>query len=633
VSGLHQQRSGTVRRDNRGVRSTVPAVSYDISYIENRPPNVAVQFQERVKSSPDREAFRYPTGETWESVTWAETGDRVDRLAAGLLALGIEPEQRVGIASGTRFEWILADLAIMCAGGATTTVYPTSISEDVAHILADSECRLLFAEDDTQVAKLREHRTELPHLTKVVSFEPTAGGGERDDWVIGIEDLEKLGAELLSDNPGAVEEAIAKIQPDALATLIYTSGTTGRPKGVRLRHSSWTYEGAAIQAQGILGEDDLQFLWLPLAHSFGKVLLSAQLACGFATAVDGRVEKIVDNLGVVRPTFMGAAPRIFEKAHGRIVTMQAAEGGLKEKIFHRAFQVGMEVDRRKREGRRVPFLLAKQHALFDRLVFAKIRERFGGRVRFFISGAAALNRDIAEWFHAAGILILEGYGLTESSAGSFVNHPDQYKFGTVGPVMPGSEVKLGENDEVLIKGPGVMDGYHNMPEETAATLTDDGWLRTGDSGAVDEDGFLTITGRIKDLFKTSGGKYVAPSVIEAKFKAVCPYASQFVVFGNERNYCVALVTLDPDAISDWAEENGMAGASYTDIVRSEPVEKMVGDYVERLNAGLNRWETIKKWELLDEDLSVESGEMTPSMKVKRNVVEARHKERIDALYA
>jgi long-chain acyl-CoA synthetase len=606
----------------------VSPVSHDLSFIENRPANVAVQLQERVRASANREAFRYPRGESWESVTWAEAGERVTRLAAGLLSLGVEPEQRVGIASGTRYEWILADLAIMCAGAATTTVYPSTMAEDVAYILADSECVVVFAEDDEQVAKLRQHKSELPHLSKVVVIDGAADG----DWVIGLDDLEKAGAELLKNNPGAVDEAVAKIQPDALATLIYTSGTTGRPKGVRLRHSSWTYEGAAIQAQDILHEDDLQFLWLPMAHSFGKVLLSTQLACGFATAIDGRVDKIVDNLAVVRPTFMGAAPRIFEKAHGRIVTMQAAEGGLKEKIFNQAFKVGLEYDRRKREGRPIPFLLEKQHALFDKLVFSKVRDRFGGRVRFFISGAAALNQDIAEFFHAAGVLILEGYGLTESSAGSFVNHPEQYKFGSVGPVMPGSEVKLGENDEVLIKGPGVMDGYHNLPEETAASLTDDGWLRTGDKGSLDADGFLTITGRIKDLFKTSGGKYIAPSAIESKFKAVCPYASQFLVFGSERNYCIALITLDPDAMNAWAAENDMAGASYTEIVNSDKVRSMVAGYVDELNSHLNRWETIKKWELLDHDLTVESGELTPSMKVKRNVVEENNKERIAALY-
>lgn len=605
-------------------------VSYDLSFVDNRPANVAVQFRERVSTSANREAYRYPRGTSWESVTWGETGDRVTRLAAGLIALGVEHQQRVGIASGTRFEWILADLAIMCAGAATTTVYPTTISDDVAYILADSECRVVFAEDDEQVAKLKEHKSELPHLTKVVVFEGDAADG---DWVITLDALEKLGEDLLAQDPSVVDTAIAKIQPDHLATLIYTSGTTGRPKGVRLRHSSWTYEGAAIQAQDILHEDDLQFLWLPMAHSFGKVLLSTQLACGFATAVDGRVEKIIENLAVVRPTFMGAAPRIFEKAHGRIVTMQASEGGVKEKLFNQAFKVGLQVDRLKREGKPVPFLLDKQHALFDKLVFSKIRERFGGRVRFFISGAAALNQDIAQWFHAAGILILEGYGLTESSAGSFVNHPEGYKLGTVGSVFPGSEVKLGENDEILIKGPGIMDGYHNMPEETAASLTDDGWLRTGDKGSVDAEGYLTITGRIKDLFKTSGGKYIAPSAIESKFKAVCPYASQFLVFGNDRNYCIALITLDPDAMEGWAAENGMAGASYTEIVRSDKVREMVGQYVDELNSKLNRWETIKKWELLDHDLTVESGELTPSMKVKRNVVEDNYKDKINALYA
>ena len=603
--------------------------STDTSFVDHLLPSVAVQLWERVEKSPDREAFRFPRGSEWESVTWRQAGDRVRSLAAGLLSLGLESEQRAGIASGTRYEWILADLAIMCAGGATTTVYPTTNSEDTCFILGDAECRVVFAEDDEQVAKIREHKFELPHLAKVVTF----GGGADGDWVISLDDLAALGDAHLAAHPRAVEETAESISPDDLATLIYTSGTTGRPKGVRLRHRSWVYQGEAIHAQGILTEDDLEFRWLPMAHSFGKVLMSAQMACGFAAAIDGRVEKIVENLGVVKPTFMGAAPRIFEKAHGRIVTMQAAEGGAKEKIFKKAFEVGLKVEQLKREGRPVPLPLKVQHGLFDRLVFSKIRDRFGGRVRFFISGAAALNRDIAEWFNAAGITILEGYGLTESSAGSFVNHPDDNRFGTVGPVVPGSQVKLGEGDEVMIKGPGIMDGYHNRPEETAKALTPDGWLHTGDKGSLDADGYLTITGRIKELFKTSGGKYVAPPAIESKFKAVCPYASQFVVFGDERNYCVALVTLDPDAMETWASENGMAGASYTEVVGSEAVQKMVGDYIEQMNAQLNRWETIKKWRLLDHDLSIESGEMTPSMKVKRNVVQDNHRDLIEEMYA
>ena len=601
----------------------------DASFVDDLAQNVAVLFLDRVETSPQAEAFRFPVGEAWESVTWKQAGDRVSRLAAGLLSLGLTSEQRVGIASGTRYEWILADLAVMCAGGATTTVYPTTNAEDTAYIVGDSECQVVFAEDDEQVAKLTEQKSQIPTVKKVVVFDGATDG----DWLISLDDLEKLGEAYLAEHPGVIEETAKSIAPDALATLIYTSGTTGKPKGVRLLHRGWVYEGAAIKSQNILHEDDLQFLWLPMAHSFGKVLLSTQLACGFATAIDGRVEKIVDNLGVVKPTFMGAAPRIFEKAHARIVTMTASEGGAKEKIFQQAFKVGIEVDKRKREGRSIPLGLKIQHGLFDKLVFSKVRERFGGRVKFFISGSAALNAEIAEWFHAAGILILEGYGMTENSAGATVNHPDEYKMGTVGQAFPGSEVRIGEGGEVQLRGPHVMAGYHNLPDKTAETLTEDGWLRTGDKGEIDADGFLTITGRIKELFKTSGGKYVAPPAIESKFKALCPYASQFMVFGAERNFVVALITLDPDAMAGWAEENGMAGKSYTEVVQSQAVKDMVAGYVEQLNAKLNRWETIKKWEILDHDLSIESGELTPSMKVKRAVVEGNNKDLIDSFYS
>jgi long-chain acyl-CoA synthetase len=612
----------------------VPA-THDTGFVDQMVANVALQFLDRVDLTPRGEAFRYPEGDTWASVTWAETGEQVARLAAGLLSLGLEPEQRVGIASSTRYEWILADLAVMCAAGATTTVYPSTNAEDTAYILSDSECRVAFVEDDEQLTKVRDHRSELPHLAKIVVLDPStlrAGAQGDGDWVIGLDDLGALGDTYLAEHDGVIRATAETIGPDQLATLIYTSGTTGRPKGVRLRHRSWVYEGSAIQAQGILSEEDLEFRWLPMAHSFGKVLLSTQLACGFPAAIDGRVDKIVDNLGVVRPTFMGAAPRIFEKAHGRIVTMQAAEGGLQETVFKWAFKVGLERNRVLAAGRQPGPLLQARHFVADTMVFGKVRQRFGGRVRFFISGAAALNQDIAEWFNAAGILILEGYGLTETSAGSFVNHPDDYKMGTVGPVFPGSEVRLGEGDEILIRGPGVMEGYHNLPEETAKTLTEDGWLRTGDKGELDGDGFLRITGRIKELFKTSGGKYIAPPAIESKFKAICPYASQFMVFGEERNFCVALVTLDPDPLVDWAKENSVSG-DYAAIVASDACQKMVQGYVEELNRGLNRWETIKKWRLLDHDLSVESGELTPSMKVKRNVVQGNYAHVIDSFYA
>ncbi|RNL78866.1 AMP-dependent synthetase/ligase [Nocardioides marmorisolisilvae] len=613
-------------------------VSRDTSFIEKRSPNLAVQFRDRVAKSPNAEAFRVPAadGQPWTSISWKQAGERVEKLAAGLLSLGIESEQRVGIAAGTRLEWIEADLAVLAAGAATTTVYPSTMAVDVAYILADSGSRVVFAENDEQVQKLRDHKADLPDLFKVVLFDPSTSSGQaadQGDWVITLDELAALGEKFLADNPDAVDKAVSGIKPEQLATLIYTSGTTGKPKGVRLTHSSWTYEGAVVQSQGILDETDLQFLWLPMAHSFGKVLLSAQLACGFATAIDGRVDRIIDNVGIVKPTFMGAAPRIFEKAYARIITMQEAEGGLKEKIFNQAFKVGRQVDALKFAGKSVPLPLQLQHALFDKLVFAKIRDRFGGRVRFFLSGSAALNRDIAEWFHAAGLLILEGYGLTETSAGAFVNHPDDYKIGTVGQVFPGGEVRLGEGDEIQIKGPNIMDGYHNLPDETASTLTEDGWLRTGDKGSLDAEGFLTITGRIKELFKTSGGKYVAPPAIEAKMKALCPYVSQFMVFGNERNYCIALVTLDPDSMAGWAKENGKGGQDYATLVGSPEIKAMMEGYVEQLNGQLNRWETVKKFEILDHDLTIESGELTPSLKVKRNVVEENNKALIDGLYS
>jgi long-chain acyl-CoA synthetase len=601
-----------------------------IEIVNDRAPSMGAAFFSRVAQSGPREAYRYPDeDENWHSLTWTETGDRVTRLAAGLVSLGIQPEERVAIASGTRLEWILADLAIIGAGAATTTVYPSTMSDDVAYILADSDSRIVFAEDDEQVAKLREKHSELPSIVKVVVFEGTADG----DWVIGFDDLEKLGQQYLEQHPTIVEERVAATRPDSLATLIYTSGTTGRPKGVRLSHDGWTYEGAVILSGRYLSEDDLQFLWLPMAHSFGKVLLSTQIAIGFPTAIDGRVPKIVDNLAVIKPTFMGAAPRIFEKAYGRIVGMAEAEGGAKLKIFRWAEGVGLEHSRAVRSGKSVSPVLKAKFAVADKLVFSKVRERFGGRVRFFISGAAALSPEIAEWFHAAGVLILEGYGLTETSAGAFVNQPGNFKLGSVGTPFPGSEARIAEDGEILIKGPHIMQGYHNLDAESASSLTPEGWLHTGDEGRIDEDGFLFITGRKKELFKTSGGKYVAPPHIEGMFKGISALTSQIVVHGNERNFCSALITLDPDGVAEWAAHHGMQGKSYAEVVASPEMHELIQSQIDELNAKLNRWETIKKFAILDHDLTVESGEITPSMKVKRNVVEANNKEILDGFYA
>ncbi|HEY6422752.1 MAG TPA: long-chain fatty acid--CoA ligase [Pseudonocardiaceae bacterium] len=586
---------------------------------------------DRVAQTPHREAYRYPTDARWVSLTWEETGERVTRLAAGLLALGITAQQRVAIASATRFEWILADLAIMCAGAATTTVYPSAMSSDVMFILDDSESQVVFAENDDQIAKLRDQRDALSSVRAVVTFDGKPDQGD-DPWVISLDGLGELGAAHLAEHPHAVEERIAAIAPEHLATLIYTSGTTGQPKGVRLRHSSWTYEGAATAALGLLDVEDLQYLWLPMAHAFGKVLLTTQLQVGFATAVDGRVDKIVDNLAVVQPTFMGAAPRIFEKAYGRVVSTARSAGFPRAMIFDWACAVGLAVSRLVRRGQPVPWYLAAAHELADRLVLGKVRDRFGGRLRFFISGSAALSQQVAEWFHAAGILILEGYGLTETSAGSVVNRPDRFKLGTVGLPLPGTELKIAGDGEVLLRGPGVMEGYHHLEAGSREVADDEGWLATGDIGEVDADGFLRITDRKKDLFKTSGGKYVAPSHVEGRFMAVCPLASQIVVHGNQRNFCVALIALDPDAVTAWADRHGMNGMSYAQVTGSPEMRASVESYVAELNSQLNRWETIKKFIILDHDLTVDSGELTPSMKVRRSVVETNYRKALDDLY-
>jgi long-chain acyl-CoA synthetase len=590
--------------------------------------SVGEMFLDRVELTPDWEAFRRPTNPGWQSYTWGETGELVQSWAAGLLALGVEPEQRVGIASSTILDWIWADLAIMCAGAATTTVYPSTPSEDVAYILNDSDSQVVFAEDAVQLAKIQAVRSQIPSVRKVVML--TDADSADGDFVISADDLTRLGNELLEQDPDAVKRAVQAVRPESLATIIYTSGTTGRPKGVRLTQANWVYEGDAMDSLGVLRSDDLEYLWLPLAHSFGKVLISGQIKVGFAAAVDGRVDKIVEHLGEVQPTFIAAVPRIFEKIYGGIQTMQEREGGAKLKIFRWAEGVGAQAGKARRDGKTVGGLLALQYNLADKLVFSKIRARMGGRVRYFVSGSAPLSKEVAEWMDNVGLTILEGYGLTETSAFTFVNRPHTYRFGTVGEAAPGTEVKIAEDGEILVKGPGVMEGYHNLPEQTAEVFTD-GWFHTGDIGEVTDDGLLKITDRKKDLIKTSGGKYVAPQSIEVKFKAACPYASNIVVHGDGRNFVSALVTLDEPSITTWAQENGITG-SYEQIVTNPATKAMVQGYIDEVNAQLPRWETVKKFEILPHDLTIESGELTPSLKVKRKVVEQKYTEMLDSFY-
>ncbi|AIV36539.1 AMP-dependent synthetase/ligase [Streptomyces sp. CCM_MD2014] len=612
--------------------------------IENRPPSVAGLFLERVAATPDAEAYRYPVApasgegpDDWKSLTWGQAAERVYAIAAGLIELGVRPEQRVALASSTRLEWILADLGIMCAGAATTTVYPQTNADESAYILSDSESRVLIAEDAAQLAKAQEKKAELPDLTHVVVVD-AAGADTSEDWILTLDELERRGAARLETEPQLIKERVGALTKDQLATLIYTSGTTGRPKGVRLPHDNWSYMAKAIAATGLVTKDDIQYLWLPLAHVFGKVLTSGQIEAGHVTAVDGRVDKIIENLPVVQPTYMAAVPRIFEKVYNGVAAKARAGGGAKYKIFQWAAGVAREYakvtqDNFKRTGTAsAPAGLRAKHAVADKLVYAKIREAFGGRLRACVSGSAALAPEIGYFFAGAGIHILEGYGLTESSAASFVNPGEAYRTGTVGKPLPGTEVRIADDGEILLRGPGIMEGYHKLPEKTAEVLEADGWFHTGDIGELSPDGYLRITDRKKDLIKTSGGKYIAPAEVEGQFKAVCPYVSNILVHGADRNFCTALIALDEIAITEWAKENGLEGKPYAEIVAAPATVEMVDGYVKQLNEGLQRWQTIKKFRLLPRDLDVEHGEITPSLKLKRPVVEREYKNLIEEMY-
>ncbi|MET8061110.1 AMP-dependent synthetase/ligase [Streptomyces microflavus] len=617
--------------------------------IDNRPPSVAALFIDRVAATPDGEAYRYPvpsaSGEgpdDWKSLSWGQAAERVYAIAAGLIALGVQPEERVALSSATRVEWILIDLGVMCAGAATTTVYPSTNAEESAFILADSESRILIAEDAEQLAKARERRTELPDLAHVIVIDPAGvepAEGDPEGWIITLADLEARGNELLAKTPDAVTERVSAITADQLATLIYTSGTTGRPKGVRLPHDNWSYMAKATVSTGLINADDVQYLWLPLAHVFGKVLTSGQIEVGHVTAVDGRIDKIIENLPVVQPTYMAAVPRIFEKVYNGVASKARAGGGAKYKIFLWAAGVAREYakvsqDNFRRTGKAsVPFALGAKHKVADALVFSKIREAFGGRLRACVSGSAALAPDIGYFFAGAGVHILEGYGLTETSAASFVNPGEAYRTGTVGKPLPGTEVRIADDGEILLRGPGVMEGYHKLPDKTEEVLESDGWIHTGDIGELSADGYLRITDRKKDLIKTSGGKYVAPAEVEGQFKAVCPFVSNILVHGADRNFCTALIALDGPTILNWAAENGLEGKSYADVVAAPQTVELIDGYVKRLNEGLQRWQTIKKFRLLPRDLDVEHGELTPSLKLKRPVVEREYQGLIDDMYA
>ncbi|WP_297006492.1 long-chain fatty acid--CoA ligase [uncultured Corynebacterium sp.] len=601
--------------------------------------SVGHMLRRRVTATPERRAYSFPTADgSWDVVTWGQLGTQAAEVGAGLVSLDVQPEDRVAIASTTRFEWVLTNYGIMDASAATVTVYPTTIAEDVQFILDDSDAKVVFVEDADQLAKITGLRDRLPKVEHVVLMTGRIPEGTDTSWVLTMLDLRHRGVLALRSNPTLVDDRVDATTLEHLATLIYTSGTTGRPKGVRLPHRVWVFEAYTADAtakdtgEELLTIDDKQFLWLPLAHVMGKLFMVLPLYFGFETAVDGRIDKIVDNLAEVKPTFMASAPRVFEKAYNGVEAAMVAKGGITEKLYRWAVKNGGAVFDADHGVGHAGAFTRWQAKLGDRIVLTKVRERFGGRARWFISGSAALNPDISRWFGAVGMPVLEGYGLTESSAGTCLTLPGTYRTGYVGRPLNGIEAKVESDGELLLRGPSIMDGYHNNPQATAEVFTEDGFFRTGDIAEIDSEGRVRITDRKKELFKTSNGKYVAPALIESSFRGLCPVASQMVVIGNNRKYVSALITLDEAAITAWAEKAGVSG-SYRDIVSSPKVHGLVGGYVDELNATLNRWEQIKTYRILPRDLTVEDQEITPSLKLRRKVIGEHFATEIEALYA
>ena len=587
-------------------------------------------FLERVRATPDAPAFLHPENGAWKTLSWRETGRRVRELSCGLLSLGLAAGETAAIVSATKIEWVLADLAILCAGGVTATVYAVSTENDTGFILADARAAVVFAEDAAQARRVLSRKDALPDLKQVVLFDASGGlpGG-----AMSLADLAALGRAWDDAHPGGFEAAAGLATPETLATIIYTSGTTGRPKGVELTHDSWLFEVESIGSMGLVGPSDLQFLWLPLAHVFGKVCVVLGVGIGFPTAVDGRVDRIAENLATVRPTFVCVVPRIFEKVHAKVLGQALSAGGPKAAIFRWALGVGIEASRRRREGRPPGPWLAAERLLADRLVLRKVRDRFGGRLRFFICGSAPLARQLAEFFDAFGITILEGYGLSESTAMTVCNLPDRNRWGTVGVPIPGMEVAFAPDGEILLRGRGVMRGYHGLPQETAEALDREGWLHTGDVGALDTAGHLRITDRKKDLIKTSGGKYVAPQYVEGMLKLETPLIGHVLLHGEGRRFCTALISLSEEETLVWARAEGLAGRPYEELVRDTRLNRLLGRHIDRVNAHLARHETIKRWAILPSELKIERGELTASLKIRRKVVEQNYSLLIEQLYA
>jgi len=566
-------------------------------------------------------AIAYKDGETWVRRSFLEVEETVRRLALGLADLGVAKGDKVSILGNTRPEWTYFDFAALSIGAVVVPIYQTNSPEECQYVLENSDAKVVVVEDDEQIEKIRAVRDRLPLLEQVVRMT-----GQSED-AISLEDLAARGGA----DAAAWERLWSAVSPADVCTFIYTSGTTGPPKGCVITHGNYRAMLDMVNTTSVIEGEDVTYLYLPLAHSFALLIQLGSFDLGATIAYWERDPlKIMPNLAELSPTYFPSVPRIFEKIYTTATSAMEKEGGLKKAIFDWAIRVGGKMREAERSGRKAGFLLRKQYEFADKKVLSKIRGLFGGKLRLAVSGAAPINPDILRFFDAAGVLVLEGWGMTETSTAATISTPDDFKIGTIGKPFPGCEVRIAEDGEILVKGPNVFQGYYKNDEATRETIVD-GWLHTGDLGEIDPDGFIRITGRKKDIIITAGGKNITPANLENEIKQH-PLVSQCVVVGDRRPYLVALVTLDPEEAVAYAKEHGLP-EDPAQLAANGDVRAAIEAHLAKVNEKFARVEQVKKIAILPHDLSQESGELTPTLKVKRAVVADKHQDEIEKLYA
>jgi len=592
---------------------------------------LAKLFWSRVERSGNKPAQQSKEAGAWQTRTWREVGEVVREVALGLLALGCGKGETVALLSASRAEWVQADFAIFSVGCTTVPVYPSYPPDLVAYILRDSGARTVFVEDAGQLAKVleaREHVPDLEHVIVMSGYEAPQPPRSVMTW----QTLRRLGRDSEATQKSTLAERVASTGPEDIASIVYTSGTTGPPKGVVQTHGNHVAALAASREATPVNEGWVHLLFLPLAHSFARLESFLGVSHGLTTAFAENMDKIRDNLVEVRPHFICSVPRVFEKVYAGVLAQAHSGSPLKRRIFQWAVSVGRDVSRHQQRGQPVPAGLELKRRIAHALVFSKLHARLGGRLQWAISGGAPLARDIAEFFHAAGVLLLEGYGLTETCPALTFNRPTRFKFGSVGQALPGVTLKIAADGEILARGPNVATrGYFKLPDATREAFEPEGWFHTGDIGRIDEDGFLFITDRKKDLIVTAGGMNIAPQNIENLLKAD-PFISQAMVHGDRRPYPVALITLNPDELAKFAREHGVLTSDAAALVRHPTIVERVARTVEEKNTQLQSYAKVKKFTILPVDFTPEGGELTPTLKVKRKVVSEKYKKELEALY-